>query len=105
VRNSEVKKFKGWGDCSHSFNRQPHQQGYLKKTKKTHQSVGKYNSNFQKETTKTKKLGIFSNLPFFFSSFVLAKKSFSLISYLCKLLFLTYFQKQGKSLSFFKNPP
>jgi hypothetical protein len=101
----EIKIIQNRGIFFCTYNQQSHRKEYLKESKKIHQSVGKYTLNYQKETGKTKNQENFSNLSFFFSSFVLVEKSFSLTSYLHKSLFLTYFQKQGELLPFFKNPP
>jgi hypothetical protein len=103
----EIKIFQKRGIFFCTYNQQSHRKEYLKESKKTYLLTKKYNSDYQKETGKTKNQENFSNLSFFFSSLVLVEKSFSLISYLHKSLFLTYFQKQGKLLSFFseKHPP
>ena len=102
---SEVKKFQSREECFCFHSQQSHRKEYLKKGKKTHQSVRKYNPNYQKETNKTKNRENFSNLSFLTFSFVLGGRKFLLTFYLYKLLFLTYFQKRGGLLSFFKNPP
>jgi len=88
-----------------TYNQQSHWKEYLKKGKKTHQSVGKYNPNFQKGASKTKNRENFSNLSFLTFSFVLGREKFLLIFYPYKLLFLTHLQKERELFSFFKIPP
>ena len=62
------------------YNQQTCGKKYLKRDVKIRQLTGKYALNYQKETNQTKNWEIF-------------------------LFFLTYFQKQGEFLPFFKNPP